>query len=87
MEDWLHVSPTEGSGNAEIQISADENTDTEERSGKITISAEGCDPVEITVTQLGASSVLSVDTSSVSLDAAGTPQTVHVSANTDWSVE
>lgn len=86
MEDWLHVTPTGGSGNATIEISADENTDTEPRSTTVTISADGCDDVVITVTQAGAAAKLEADQSSLELDAAGTAKSVNVYSNKDWTV-
>ncbi len=76
MEDWIHVSQTSGSGNAAIEISADENTSVDSRTGTVTITPDGADPVIITVIQAGADANLSVDSNTVNLDAQGTAQTV-----------
>lgn len=48
---WIKVTPSKGNGSAEIKVSADENTDTAERTGSITFSVTGVSNIEVNVTQ------------------------------------
>lgn len=48
---WIKVTPSEGKGSAEIKVSADENTDTAERTGSITFSGTGVSNIKVNVTQ------------------------------------
>lgn len=48
---WIKVTPSKGNGSAEIKVSADENTDTAERTGTITFSGTGVSNIEVNVTQ------------------------------------
>lgn len=48
---WIKVTPLEGKGSAEIKVSADENTDTAERTGSITFSGTGVSNIKVNVTQ------------------------------------
>ena len=48
---WIKVTPSEGNGSAEIKVSADENTDTAERTGSITFSGTGVSNIKVNVTQ------------------------------------
>ncbi len=48
---WIKVTPSEGKGSAEIRVSADENTDTAERTGSITFSGTGVSNIKVNVTQ------------------------------------
>ena len=48
---WIKVTPSKGNGSAEIKVSADENTDTAERTGSITFSGTGVSNIEVNVTQ------------------------------------
>ncbi len=48
---WIKVTPSEGNGNTEIRVSADENTDTAERTGSITFSGTGVSNIKVNVTQ------------------------------------
>ncbi|HAW06879.1 MAG TPA: hypothetical protein DCW40_03670, partial [Rikenellaceae bacterium] len=45
------MTPSKGNGSAEIKVSADENTDTAERTGSITFSGTGVSNIEVNVTQ------------------------------------
>ena len=49
---WIKVTPSKGNGSAEIKVSADENTDTAERTGSITFSGTGVSNIEVNVTQV-----------------------------------
>lgn len=48
---WIKVTPSEGNGSTEIKVSADENTDTAERTGSITFSGTGVSNIKVNVTQ------------------------------------
>lgn len=48
---WIKVTPSEGKGTTEIKVSADENTDTAERTGSITFSGTGVSNIKVNVTQ------------------------------------
>ena len=48
---WIKVTPSKGNGSAKIKVSADENTDTAERTGSITFSGTGVSNIEVNVTQ------------------------------------
>lgn len=48
---WIKVTPSEGNGSTEIRVSADENTDTAERTGSITFSGTGVSNIKVNVTQ------------------------------------
>ena len=48
---WIKATPSKGNGSAEIKVSADENTDTAERTGSITFSGTGVSNIEVNVTQ------------------------------------
>ncbi len=53
---WLSVSPSGNDNSMPLSIGVIANTSSSQRTGKITISANGLDPLEILVTQAGASS-------------------------------
>jgi hypothetical protein len=48
---WLAISPSGGSGNGAIRVLASPNTTVTSRSAIVTFSAEGANPVTVTVTQ------------------------------------
>lgn len=53
-EDWLVVSPTSGSGNGTLALTADAANETASaRTATVTISSDGITSVTITVTQMG----------------------------------
>ena len=54
------VSRSGGSGNAELVVSVQENPLTESYTGTLTITAEKCSPVQVTLKQLGSEPVVSL---------------------------
>lgn len=49
--EWCSLSESSGTGNATISVTANENPNTEQRSGQIVISGDGANSVTITITQ------------------------------------
>jgi endo-1,4-beta-xylanase len=58
---WLAVSPTSGSNNATVSVTAQENTGTSTRSATVTVSATGVASQTVTVTQAAAGGVAAVN--------------------------
>lgn len=85
--DWLHLTKTD---EETITVSVDDNTTRQMREAKFTIKSNAGQvaPVEITVKQDVARSILSVDTSNLVFWTYEKPQTVTVTAqNVEWDVE
>lgn len=53
---WCQVTPSRGESNATIIVKAEENPNSEQRSGEITVSGTGVEPAVIRVTQKSAES-------------------------------
>jgi hypothetical protein len=53
---WLTVSPTSGSNNGTVTVTAQQNTGTSTRSATVTVAATGVSSQTVTVTQSGTSS-------------------------------
>lgn len=88
MEDWINVSPTSGTGSAEVTVTVDANETIEERSGTITFkSSDGSIVKTVTVTQSGAEEILDVDTETIDVGAEGGTSTINVTSNGSWSIE
>ena len=84
-QSWLTVSPSSGTGNATITLTAEENNTTAERTAIVTVSAAGLPSQTITVTQQGASLSLSVSSNSISIaKEANSSATVEITSNTNW---
>lgn len=80
---WLTVTPS-GTGNGTISIDYEENTWAAIRTALITVTAEGLDPVEVSLTQAAALAHLNIDPQLIQVSAdAGIAQLL-ISANTDW---
>ena len=85
-ETWLTVSPTSGSSDGTVTVSADENISTSQRKATITVSGGGI--VEtINVTQQGAAAYLNVTPDYISLPAYASQTTLTISSNTSWFVQ
>ncbi|MDR1602695.1 MAG: leucine-rich repeat protein [Tannerella sp.] len=87
---WTTVSPSSGSGNATVSITASPNTSSNSRTSVITFSNYGVPDCTVTVTQDGVTlpPTLSVSPSSLSFERTGGSRTFAVtSANTGgWTV-
>ena len=82
---WLNVSPESGSGSATLSISADANSSTSERSGKIAITS-GDKTVSVAIIQSGGT--LSVSSSSLSFVCEGDTKSLNLQASNsmlEWS--
>ncbi len=86
-DSWINLSPTSGSGNGTLMINYDENTDLTERNGTITLTAPGCPDVNIMVNQQGASAVLSVDPTMITVNAPAGTESLDITSNKDWTLE
>jgi hypothetical protein len=83
---WINVAPASGSSNGSFTISYDENLTTQSRSATITVSGNGIANQTITVTQAGATAILTVDPTSLSLPSTAGNGSVNVTSNTTWTV-
>lgn len=81
--DWIVCSPSSGSGNGQLSITARRN-DGIPRSGKVTVEGHG-GPRTITVNQDGVDFLAS--SYSVDFDEKGTPVTITISSKFDWEFD
>ena len=63
---WASVSPSSGSGNGTVDVSATAHTGRTNRSGNVTFSASGCSNEVVAVTQLATPEFVIIDNKSVS---------------------
>ncbi len=82
---WITV-PSSGSGNASLTVAYDANLEITQRVATITVTAQGAPPVQVTVTQAGAATILVVDplNQDVTYQAGSTSFTI--TSNAPWSV-
>ena len=88
-KEWLSVSPTKGSGDGSVRIMATENSQSESRNGKVSISqtVNGSTTVkEVAVEQLGADPDILVSYSSDVIPAEGCELEISITANVDWEI-
>lgn len=78
------VSNTEGKGDAEIVVTAENNLSTTACTGKITISAKDIRPVEITLEQLGSEPSILVSKQEIIAAAGKTTVYIGITANIDY---
>ena len=84
---WAKLNKTNGSGNAQIAVTAEENTATTQRSATITIkTADGKASATVKVTQSAANVIFSVDKNEHSVAAAGGDFTVKVTRNIGYKI-
>jgi len=84
---WLKLSASNGSGDAIVGATADENPTTSKRTATITISAAGVASKTITVTQDAAPAKLTLSVTSLSFAAtANSTKTFTITSNTSWTV-
>jgi len=81
--DWLTATETNATT---LTISYDENLSVDERSATITLSGTGVTSQTVTITQDGATPVLSVDPISADVTAESGTSTHTVTSNIDWAV-
>ncbi len=87
LQSWLSANNTQGSGDASITLTAEENTLTEQRQATLIISGTGVSDRSITVTQIGTADYLTVSETSLSIEAeANSMASVTITANTDWLI-
>ncbi len=84
---WAKLNKTNGSGNAQIVVTAEENTAITQRSATITIkTADGKASATVKVTQSAANVIFSVDKNEHSVAAAGGDFTVIVTRNIGYKI-
>ena len=84
---WAKLNKTNGSGNAQIAVTAEENTAITQRSATVTIkTADGKASATVKVTQSAANVIFSVDKNEHSVAAAGGDFTVKVTRNIGYKI-
>ena len=84
---WAKLNKTNGSGNAQIAVTAEENTAITQRSATITIkTADGKASATVKVTQSAANVIFSVDKNEHSVAKAGGDFTVKVTHNIGYKI-
>lgn len=83
--DWCTITPS-GTGNSSLTVDYPENTWSTSRTASIIITANGLDPVAVTLTQAAAEAQLAIEPLLIQVsDASGIAQLLIVT-NTDWTV-
>ena len=84
---WAKINAASGSGNAQVVVSAEENTAITQRSATVTIkTADGKATATVKVTQSAANVIFSVDRNEHSVAAAGGDFTVKVTHNIGYKI-
>ena len=84
---WAKLNKTNGSGNAQIAVTAEENTAITQRSATVTIkTADGKATATVKVTQSAANVIFSVDRNEHSVAAAGGDFSVKVTRNIGYKI-
>ena len=84
---WAKINAASGSGNAQVVVSAEENTAITQRSATVTIkTADGKASATVKVTQSAANVIFSVDKNEHSVAAAGGDFTVKVTRNIGYKI-
>lgn len=84
-QSWVSLSQTLGANNQTITVSAKKNESVEQLSAILTIQSEA-DTKQITVTQDGGTSTLSVDEYKISFSAGGGTKKIYVTSNVNWEI-
>lgn len=84
--DWLEVNPPMGTGDATISISALANLTTQARTATITVTGEDGTFRTVSVTQAGATPVLTVAPESMEFTTTGGTADFIVASNTTWAI-
>lgn len=82
-DDWIHISPLNGSGNSTLIVSVDENTADDSRTGSIDVSV-GDKTQTIAVTQTG-KYITITPTSQDAIPSKGGTHQIHISSNESWT--
>jgi parallel beta-helix repeat protein len=86
-QSWLTVSKLDGSGNSEINLTAERNPDNTVRTATVTVSGTGVTDHIIVVNQSGSTSVLAVSVHSLSLAAAANSiKKFNIISNIRWNI-
>jgi hypothetical protein len=83
-ETWCSITPASGDGNGTLTIIVAANTAIETRTATVTVKA-GALTKTVTVTQLGATPVLSVNTTEINVPASATDSTIYITSNLAWT--
>ena len=84
---WAKLNKTNGSGNAQIAVTAEENTAITQRSATVTIkTADGKASATVKVTQSAANVIFSVDRNEFNVAAAGESFSVKVTHNIGYKI-
>jgi predicted secreted protein len=83
---WYSVSPMNGSGDATLTITYNENTSTTSRTDDFIVSGEG-ESATFTLNQDGATPVLSIDPTSITVSANAGNTSFGITSNESWSIE
>lgn len=84
--DWITISPNSGNGNGTITYNVARLEDPGERTGTITITTGGIQPIVVTIIQSGSDPILSVSPPSVTLPKNGGSAAFSVACNAPWAV-
>jgi hypothetical protein len=82
--EWLSVDPMSGSGNGTLNVDFEENEETEDREGVITITGGGIER-HVSINQMAAP-MLTVSPTSCSISSGSCDTILVVESNIDWSV-
>jgi hypothetical protein len=84
---WLNTSPSNGTGNGSVTLTASANPFTSVREATITVSAAGVDPKMVIVTQAAGAATLTVSPTSLNIGAGdGSTASFSINSNTTWNV-
>ena len=84
---WVKINAASGNGNAQVTVTAEENTTITQRSATVTIkTADGKATATVKVTQSAANVIFSVDRNEHSVAAAGGDFTVKVTRNIGYKI-
>ena len=85
-QSWLSVSPTSGSNNGTVTLTAQANPNAATRSATVSVSGAG-NPTTIAVTQAAASPTLSVSSNNISIaNGENSTGNFQIISNTDWVI-
>ncbi len=85
---WVTISPSNGKNNETVEVTCDENTKIEERTGSfIVISSDGSIEETVEIRQSGKEVTLSVDVTSINLSSiAHASQSINIKCNSAWTL-
>ena len=87
ISDWLTVTPTEGSNDGTVSVTAAANTVPSPREGTITVIAEGATSQTVKVTQEAAPAIsLALSVSTLEFESAAATKTFDITSNVSWTI-